>query len=78
MNTPIEKVSEPVRKWIYGILVAVAAVLVFYGIIAEESVIVWTAVLQAVLVVPFVETARVKVSPVKGTQNAQSNGSNSA
>lgn len=78
MSTPIEKVGEPVRKWIYGILAAVAAVLVFYGVFTEESVIVWTAVLQAVLVVPFVETARAKVSPVKGTQNAQNNGSNSA
>lgn len=65
----LDKETEPVRRWLYGTLSAVAAVLVAYGILTAETVIVWTTLLQAILVVPFVETARVKVRPTKGTRN---------
>lgn len=65
----LDKDTEPLRRWLYGTLVAVAGVLVAYGILTSETVIVWTALLEAVLVVPFVESARVKVRPTKGTRN---------
>lgn len=65
----LDKENEPVRRWLYGTLVAVAGVLMAYGILTSETVIVWTALLEAVLVVPFVESARAKVRPTKGTRN---------
>lgn len=75
----LNKETEPVRRWLYGVLAAVAAVLVAYGILTAETVIVWTALLQAVLVVPFVESARANVRPTKGTRNDGSeNASDSA
>lgn len=66
----LTKESEPVRRYVYGALVAVAGVLVGYGLITDTELVAWTAVLEALLVVPFVESARVRVRPKKGSQNA--------
>lgn len=68
----LDKENEPVRRWVYGALVAVAGVLVGYGLITDTELVYWTALLEAVLVVPFVESARVKVRPTKGTGNDDS------
>lgn len=57
-------ISEPVRAYLYPILVAIIGVLVAYGIIDSEQAAVWTAVGVAVLGVAGVETARSKVTPV--------------
>lgn len=68
----MNKVPEPVRKYIYGILTAVAAVLIMYGVLTDTEVVAWMAVVQAVLVVPFVEGARAKVTPLdEGPQHAK-------
>jgi hypothetical protein len=73
MSTPVEKVSEPVRKWIYSILVTLGAVGVFYGVVSGEEVAVWLSVAHTVLVVPFVEVARTRVRPLaKGNAHGQS------
>lgn len=56
--------SEPVRRWIYGVLAPLLAVLVFYGIVDSSAVALFIALGGAVLGVPAVEIARSKVSPV--------------
>jgi len=56
--------TEPVRRAVYGALVAVIALLVILGVITEEIAFGVTAVASAVLLIPAVEIARSKVSPV--------------
>lgn len=65
----LDKENEPVRRWIYGALVSAVLVLAGYGIVTDTEVMLWTALLEALLVVPFVESARVKVRPTKGDEN---------
>lgn len=57
-------IKEPVRLYMYGILVPLAGVLVFYGLLTEQSAPLWIALLNAVIGVPAIETARSLVSPV--------------
>lgn len=57
-------VDEPVRRYIYGIAVSIAAVGVLYGLVTDTEVAAWLAVLNAALTVPFVEAARAKVKPL--------------
>lgn len=79
MKSFLNKENEPVRRWLYGSLSAIVAVLAAYGILSSDTVIVWTALLQALLVVPFVETARASVRSTKGTGNdSTENASDSA
>lgn len=59
MNVP-----EPVRKYLYGLLAPVVAVLVAYGVVDSESAPLWIALATAVLGVGAVETARAKVRPI--------------
>lgn len=54
---------EPVRKYLYGLLVPLAAVLVAYGVLDGESAPLWIALATAVLGVPAVEAARASVTP---------------
>lgn len=54
---------EPVRKYLYALLVPLTAVLVYYGIVDNESAPLWIAVATAVLGPTAVETARNKVTP---------------
>lgn len=56
--------SEPVRMYLYGLLVPLLAVLVFYGVVDSSAVALFIALGAAVLGVPAVEVARSKVTPV--------------
>lgn len=58
---------EPVRKYLYGLLVPLAAVLVAYGLVDNESAPLWIALATAVLGVPAVEAARSRVKPYPGS-----------
>lgn len=55
---------EPVRKYLYALLLPLVGVLVYYGIVDNESAPLWIALATGVLGVPAVEVARSKVSPV--------------
>lgn len=44
-------IPEHVRKYIYALGTPVGAVLVFYGLLSEQEVALWLAVLGAVLLV---------------------------
>lgn len=57
--------SEPVRAYLYTVLVAVTGALVAYGIISADEAVVWGSLVQVILAVPAVEIARAKVSPTK-------------
>lgn len=66
-------IDEPVRRYVYGIAVSLAAVGILYGLVTDEEVAAWLAVLNAVLTVPFVEAARTKVRPLtKDSRSGQS------
>lgn len=41
--------SEPVRAWLYRILVAVVPILTFYGIVDDRSAPLWVALGASVL-----------------------------
>jgi hypothetical protein len=55
---------EPVRKYLYTLLVPVVAVLIYFGIVDNESAPLWIGLVTALLGVPAVEVARSKVTPV--------------
>lgn len=55
---------EPVRKYLYSLLVPVVAVLIYFGIVDNESAPLWIGLVTALLGVPAVEVARSKVTPV--------------
>lgn len=55
---------EPVRSYVYTLLVPVLAILVFYGIVSDLAAPLWIALGTAVLGVPAVELARSRVRPV--------------
>ena len=57
--------SEPVRRWLYGLLAPVFGLLVFYGLLAEEAVALWLALGEVVLVPPVAEAVRARVTPVR-------------
>jgi hypothetical protein len=56
--------SEPVRLYLYSLLVPVVALLVFLGVVDAQSAPLWIALVTAVLGVPAVEAARAAVTPV--------------
>jgi hypothetical protein len=55
---------EPVRRYLYSLLVPLASVLVVYGIASETIVATWIGLATAVLGIPAVEAARSLVTPV--------------
>lgn len=55
--------TEPVRTYLYSLLVPVLAVLVYYGVVESAATAMWIAVGTAVLGIPAVEVARGKVTP---------------
>jgi hypothetical protein len=57
--------TEPVRAYLYPVLLAVVGVLVGYGIIEQTQAALWIALGAALLGVPAVESARSKVTPVE-------------
>jgi hypothetical protein len=57
-------VPEPVRKYVYSILLPLAAVLVYYGVASSEEVTLWLGVAAVVLGVPATELARARVAPL--------------
>lgn len=56
--------TEPVRLYLYSVLVPLLAVLVVWGVVDAGDVPLYLAVLAALLGVPAVEIARSKVTPV--------------
>jgi hypothetical protein len=56
--------SEPVRVYLYGVLLAGLAVLVGVGIVDDATALLYAALGAAVLGIPAVEIARSKVTPV--------------
>lgn len=40
------------RQWLYGVAIAVIALSAFYGLITEESTVLWIAVVAALLGLP--------------------------
>lgn len=55
---------QPVRVYLYGVLVPGEALAVSYGLLTDNQGALWLALGAAVLVVPGVEIARAKVTPV--------------
>jgi RsiW-degrading membrane proteinase PrsW (M82 family) len=55
---------EPVRSYLYTLLLPVIAVLVYYGLVSEQAAPLWAALATAVLGVPVVEKVRSLVRPV--------------
>lgn len=55
---------EPVRAYVYSVLAVVLTVLMSYGVLDSDEAMLWLAVGSTVLVVPGVEIARSKVTPV--------------
>lgn len=53
---------EPVRAWLYGVLVPGEALAVSYGVVSDNTGALWLALAAAVLVVP-VEAVRSRVTP---------------
>lgn len=60
----LSKEEEPLRRYLYGVGVVVLALLVTLGVLTEEVAFSIGAVLSAALLVPAVEVARRKVTPV--------------
>lgn len=58
------KDTEPVRLYLYTVLIAGIGLLVSRGVVAADEALLWAALGAAVLGVPAVELARSKVSPV--------------
>ncbi len=55
---------EPLRRYVYGVLAALVAVGIVTGVLTDELAVSLTAVAGAALLVPAVEVARSKVTPV--------------
>lgn len=55
---------QPVRAYVYGVLVPGEALAVSYGLVTGDQAALWMALAAAVLVVPGAEVARAKVTPV--------------
>jgi hypothetical protein len=59
-RTPSYGLREPIRLWIRSVVVAGLAVATAYGLIKDEMVPLWTALVGAALAVPAAEVARAK------------------
>jgi hypothetical protein len=55
--------SPSTRGYIYTVLLAIIPVLVIYGLLAPEQVMVWTNLAAAVLGIPAIALARANVPP---------------
>ena len=55
---------EPVRLYLYGLIMPVSLLAVGYGWIADNMAPLWVGVATAALTVPAAEAARAKVTPV--------------
>lgn len=55
---------QPVRLYLYGVLVPGEALAVSYGLLSDNQGALWLALGAAVLVVPGVEFARANVTPI--------------
>lgn len=62
---------EPVRLYLYSVLVPVVAVLVYLGLIDTQAGVLWLAVAAAALGVPAVELARQAVTPMARAQQLE-------
>ncbi|HEY9337579.1 MAG TPA: hypothetical protein VIQ79_24275 [Kribbella sp.] len=54
---------QPVRSYLYGVLVPGEALAVSYGLVSGNQGALWLALGAAVLVVPAAEAARARVTP---------------
>lgn len=52
---------EPVRLYVYGVVAAVVALLVFRGVVSGAESLLWLALAQVLLAVPATEAARARV-----------------
>lgn len=64
MTSFLSKEHEPLRRYLYGVGVVVLGLLVTLGVVTDEIAYGVGAVLSAALLVPAVELARSKVTPV--------------
>ena len=55
---------QPVRSYLYSVLIPGEALAVSYGLLSDNQGALWLALGAAVLVVPAAELARAKVTPV--------------
>lgn len=55
---------QPVRTYLYGVLVPGEALAVSYGLVSDNQGALWLALGAAALVVPAAELARAKVTPL--------------
>lgn len=55
---------EPLRRYLYGIFGSLLAVAAVYGFVTQEQALAIGAVIAAACLVPAVEAARAKVTPV--------------
>lgn len=55
---------QPVRAYLYGVLVPGEALAVSYGLVTDNQGALWLALGAAALVVPAAELARAKVTPL--------------
>lgn len=62
---PKRVTQEPVRKYLYGVTLALVALAVGLGVVTATVAPLVLAVAAAVLAVPAVEAARSKVTPVE-------------
>lgn len=61
---------NPVRLYLYGVLVAGEAVAVTYGLVSANGGALWLGLGAAVLVVPATEAARAQVTPTAAPKTA--------
>lgn len=61
---------QPVRSYLYGVLVPGEALAVSYGLVSSNDGVLWLALGAAALVVPGVEIARAKVTPTVDPRDA--------
>jgi hypothetical protein len=54
---------QPVRSYLYGVLVPGEALAVSYGLVSDNQGALWLALGAAALVVPAAEAARARVTP---------------
>lgn len=60
------KEAEPVRLYLYGLLLALIALAVGYGLVTAELAPLWIALVTAAVLAPGVERARGSVTPYPG------------
>lgn len=58
------KKNEPVRLYLYSVLVSVLALLVLKGLLSGDEMVAYLGVAATVLGVPAIEKARASVTPV--------------